>query len=82
MYTGGAREIELSARTVREVFEGLRAEFEDLAHRILDHEGRPDRVRLFVGKCDAHRLDGLDTELGEDDKLAIVPLVSGGGLSH
>ena len=74
----GKRELEMKATTVREVIDRLASEYpamKDLFFR--DGELR-DYVQIMVNGRHINLLGGVDTELEDDDVVAIFPPVSGG----
>lgn len=77
--TGGDTMIELAGATVGEVLAALDRRHPGTRERILGPDGRPWRhVHVFVGDVDVRERDGLDTALGADDVVTVVPAVAGG----
>lgn len=76
---GGAREVSVSASTVRGAFEELRRDHRNLYRGICEETGavRP-HIGVFVGMDHIRDLDGLDTPLKPDDVITVFPAVSGG----
>ena len=72
---GGTWEIRVGGQTVGELLGGLKRDYGDLADRILDPAGEPQRVHLFVGTEPA---EGRHTEIADGAVVTIVPEVSGG----
>ena len=76
---GGAAAVSASGSTVREVLEGLYAEYDGLRDRLSDGDGGLRRfVNVYLRGEDIRFLDGLDTAVGEGDELTILPAVAGG----
>jgi molybdopterin converting factor small subunit len=76
---GGAREVPVDARTVREAILALDVAYPGLAGRILDDGGALRRfVNVFVADEDVRFLDGLDTVLTSGQTVSLVPAVAGG----
>ncbi|MDH4123419.1 MAG: MoaD/ThiS family protein [Thermoplasmata archaeon] len=75
----GVSETELSADSLRELLDVLKSRFGDRLHGMIVQGGslRDDVVILVNGQNIAHE-KGLDTELDEQDDVAIFPPVSGG----
>jgi sulfur-carrier protein len=77
--TGGQSTLHLPGRDVRTVLAALDESHPGVAERLLDGDGRLHRhVHVFVGDEDVRTLAGLDTPVGADDRIAIVPAIAGG----
>ena len=77
--TDGAAEVVVEASDVRGALAALAARHPATGDRLWDQRGRLHRfVNVFVGDEDVRDLQGLDTAVGEDDVIAIVPAVAGG----
>jgi sulfur-carrier protein len=78
-HTGGAAEVAVEGATLAEIVAGLDALHPGLRERLLDDDGRLRRfVNVFVRDEDVRFLDGLETEVGADDVVSIIPAVAGG----
>lgn len=76
---GGARELSLSALTVRAALEQLERSHPSLCRSVCDETGAVRRhVNLFVNTANMRDLDGLDSALAPGDVITILPAVSGG----
>jgi adenylyltransferase/sulfurtransferase len=74
-----ARELSLSAPSVRAVLEQIEQRHPSLYRSICDETGTVRRhVNLFVNTSHMRDLEGLDTALVSGDVLTILPAVSGG----
>lgn len=77
--TGGAAEVEVQGKTVREVIDALERNYAGIKARLCDENGELRRfVNVFVNDQDIRFLQGLDTELGENDEVSIIPAIAGG----
>ena len=78
-YTQGTSIIDLHATDVGGAVKELVAEYPSLYPHLFTDEGvlRP-YVNLFVNDEDVRHLQGLDTELGDRDRLRIIPSIAGG----
>ena len=78
-YCGGAKELFMSALTVRAMLEQLERD-EPLLHRNLcDETGKVRRhLNVFVNTENVRDLDGVDTTLTPGDVVTFLPAVSGG----
>ncbi len=78
-YCGGARELTLSAPSVRAVLQELRRSHPALHIHVCDETGAVRRhINVFVNQSHMRDLDGLDTALAPGDVVSILPAVSGG----
>jgi molybdopterin converting factor small subunit len=78
-YCGGARELALSAASVRTTLEELEREYPALYRNVCDETGAVRRhINVFVNSEHMRDRDGLDTELSSGDTIIILPAVSGG----
>ena len=65
--------------TLRELFEDLESRYPGLTERIVTEDGALARfVNVYVNDEDVRYLGSLETEVGEDDTVAILPAVAGG----
>ncbi|MEX0835136.1 MAG: MoaD/ThiS family protein [Nitriliruptor sp.] len=77
--TGGEGVVEVTGGDLRSVVQGLDAIHPGIAERILDERGELRRfVNVFVRDEDVRSQQGLDTPVGDDDTVSIVPAVAGG----
>jgi sulfur-carrier protein len=75
---GGAREIEATGDTVREVMEDLTARLPALGDRVYgEGEIRPF-VNVYVDGEDVRTRDGLDTPVREGATVILLPAMAGG----
>ncbi len=77
--TDGQGEVEVEAKTVKEVIEKLEEQYPGFKERLLDEKGELRRfVNLYLNDEDIRFLKGVDTELKDGDVLSIVPAIAGG----
>jgi cysteine synthase/molybdopterin converting factor small subunit len=76
---GGAREIDASGSTVRELLADLAERFPGLGHQVLENgtEIAPF-VNVYVNNEDVRTLDGLDTPVGDGTSVILLPAMAGG----
>jgi len=75
---GGRRNVTIEAATVHEALRKLVAEFPALDGRVLADDSVPPYLNLFVDGDDVRLHEGLDTPLGPDSSLVLLPAVAGG----
>ena len=72
---GGKRELELEGATVGEVLRALEREHPDVRGWILDEHGAiREHINVFVNK----EYGREDTTVGVQDRLHVLPAISGG----
>ncbi len=78
--TGGSRQIEIGASTVREAVSVLVSKYgEEFERRVLDPTGQPKRLlNFYVNGKNIRFLSNLDTELSDGDEVMLLPAVGGG----
>jgi len=75
----GARELSLSAASVRATLAQIEGSHPALYRSICDETGTVRRhVNLFVNTAHVRDREGLDTALAPGDVITILPAVSGG----
>ena len=77
-YTDGAKSVEASGQTLKELITDLDTRHPGLGDRLLD-EGQLRRfVNVYKNDEDVRFLGGLDTELVDGDNVTVLPAVAGG----
>ena len=76
--TGGAREVEASGETVRELLEDLSTRMPSLGERIYDGEQIRPFVNVYVDGEDVRTLGGLDVPVRENSTVVLLPAMAGG----
>jgi sulfur-carrier protein len=77
--TGGEKQIAVEPGTLGDVIAALEAAHPGMGDRLLDEDGGLRKfVNVFVDDDDVRYLDGLDTEVGENITVSIIPAVAGG----
>ena len=78
-YADGAKEIEVSAATAGLVLEELTEQYPALRKHLFTDDGElRTYVNLFINDEDIRHLQGVDTPVGESDRLMIIPSIAGG----
>jgi molybdopterin synthase sulfur carrier subunit len=81
--TGNNRLVEADGRTVREVLENLTATYPSLRERIFaDGDQLPQFLNVFIDGADVRLLEGLETPVGADATVILLPAVAGGGAAR
>ncbi len=74
----GSRTVTVDGTSVREALSALIAEYPSLGPRLLPDGAVPAFINLFVDGQDIRLLDGLDTPVGGESKVLLLPAVAGG----
>jgi sulfur-carrier protein len=78
-YLEGQTEIHLPGQTVSETLQALAREFPKIGTHLFDSKGQVRRhINLFVNADNIRDLKGLETPVGEQDVVKVVPSVTGG----
>jgi sulfur-carrier protein len=75
---GGNRNVEVRGDTVREVLDGLLAEYPSLRDRVYDGDELPQFLNVFVDGSDVRLFDGLETKVEDGATVILLPAVAGG----
>ena len=79
VYCAGARQLSVSAHTVRAALDVLEQRQSALYRNICDETGKVRRhLNVFVNADNVRDLEGIETTLRPGDVLTILPAVSGG----
>lgn len=75
----GQAQVKANGSTIGEVFEDLVKQFPNLADRLITADGALHKfVNVYVNDDDVRYLDKLDTKVGDNDVISILPAVAGG----
>jgi molybdopterin converting factor small subunit len=76
---GGQATVQGQGATLGEVLEDLVRQFPNLAGKVVTEDGNLHKfVNVYVNDDDVRYLDKLDTKVGGDDSISILPAVAGG----
>ena len=75
---GGARQVEATGSTVREVLDDLVERHPALGAQILANGGIAPFVNVYLGGEDVRTLDGLDTPVPDGETVILLPAMAGG----
>ena len=76
--TGGAREVEASGGTVRDLLDDLAERFPSLRGQVFADDEIAPFVNVYVEGEDVRTLDGLDTPVTENATVILLPAMAGG----
>ncbi len=78
--TQGAREIEASGGTVRELLDDLMGRFPALRGQLLDEDDLAPFVNVYVEGEDVRTKEGLETPVDESATIILLPAMAGGAM--
>lgn len=77
--TEGSSEVEVEGGTVSQALDNLEAKHPGFRDRLYDGNGALRQfINIYLNDSDIRFGQGLDTPVGDDDDLSIVPAVAGG----
>ena len=76
--TQGAREVEASGGTVRELLDDLMGRFPALRGQLLKDDELVPFVNVYVEGEDVRTKDGLETSVEDDSTVVVLPAMAGG----
>jgi molybdopterin synthase sulfur carrier subunit len=79
-YTDGAKAVEGNGATLNTLFDDLEARHPGIRARLVDAGQLRRFVNVYLNDEDVRFLDGINTALGENDKITILPAVAGGSV--
>jgi molybdopterin synthase sulfur carrier subunit len=77
-YTDGAKSVEGTGETLKDLIQDLEARHPGLGGRLLDDGQLRRFVNVYRNDEDVRFLGGLDTELSDGDNVTVLPAVAGG----
>jgi sulfur-carrier protein len=76
---GGAREVDAEGTSVREILDDLTTRFPAIKGHLLDDAGDLNRfVNVYVNNEDVRLGQGLETSVGADSTVIVLPAMAGG----
>jgi molybdopterin converting factor small subunit len=75
---GGAREVEASGATVRELLEDLTTRVPALGEKVFDGDGIRPYVNVYVDGEDVRTRGGLDAPVRDNATIVLLPAMAGG----
>ena len=75
---GGARQVEATGATVRELLEDLSVRMPSLGEKVYDGSEIRPYVNVYVDGEDVRTRDGLETRVAESSTVILLPAMAGG----
>ena len=76
--TEGAREVEASGGTVRELLDDLTGRFPALRRQLLEEDELAPFVNVYVEGEDVRTREGLETAVADGSTVILLPALAGG----
>jgi molybdopterin synthase sulfur carrier subunit len=76
---GGAKQVSAQGNTLAEVLSDLYRQYPALKEQIQPEEELSRFVNIYVNDQDARYLQGLQTMVGPQDTVTLLPAMAGGG---
>ena len=77
--TGNRAEVDVPAKNVKELLEGLERQYPGIKDRLCDESGRVRRfVNIYLNEEDIRFLKQESTPLKDGDEVSIIPAIAGG----
>ncbi|MBV9421751.1 MAG: MoaD/ThiS family protein [Solirubrobacterales bacterium] len=78
---GGEKELEANGSSVGEILRTVAEHYPDTESQLFSGEGQLNRyVNVYLNDEDVRVLDGLETAVGAQDTLVILPAMAGGAI--
>ncbi len=76
---GGNSEVEVTGANINGVLQALAEKHPETKSQIFSTEGELNRyVNVYLNDEDVRMLSGVETEVGDDDTVVILPAMAGG----
>ena len=76
--TSGAKSVSAQGATLQEVLNDLELNYPGMGERLIDESGLRRFINIYVNDEDVRFLSGLQSAIGENDSITILPAVAGG----
>ncbi len=81
--TKGQAIVEAEGNNLSDLIEDLDKKFPGFKERLCEEDGEVKRfINIYINEEDIRFLDGLYTEIKDEDKVSIIPAIAGGSLSE
>ena len=76
--TGGSRSVDVAGATVSEALDDLFSKHPSLRERVTEDGELSRFINVYVNDRDVRYRDGLETTIGPDDTIILLPAMAGG----
>lgn len=77
-YSGGNSQVRVQGGTVGQALEDLTSQYPDLRQHLYDGRELRNFVNIYLNQEDIRYGNGVQTVVGEEDTLMIIPSIAGG----
>jgi molybdopterin synthase sulfur carrier subunit len=77
-YTSGEKLVSAQGATLEEVLNDLELNYPGIGERLIDENSLRRFINIYVNDEDVRFLAGLQSAIGENDSITILPAVAGG----
>jgi molybdopterin synthase sulfur carrier subunit len=77
-YTGGAKAVDSSGGTLREVIDVVESDHPGIKERLVEDDDLRRFINVYVNDEDVRFMGGLDTSVADGDVVVVLPAVAGG----
>jgi sulfur-carrier protein len=77
-YSGGQGEVPVSGATVGDALRDLTEQYPELRQHLFEGDRLRNFVNIFINHEDIRYSDGVETAIGEEDRIMIIPSIAGG----
>ena len=76
--TSGEKLVSARGATLQEVINDLELTYPGISERLIDESGLRRFINIYVNDEDVRFLSGLQSAIGENDSITVLPAVAGG----
>lgn len=77
--TGGQSKLAVAGENVGELLRAVDSQYPGVAEKVFDGDGNVKRfINVFLNDDEIRTLQGLETPVGDNDRVSIVPAMAGG----
>lgn len=77
--TGGQSKLTVEGANVGGILHAIDAEYPGIVAKLVDDDGNVKRfINIFLNEDEIRTLQGLETPVGDADRVSIVPAMAGG----
>ena len=77
-YTGGAKSVEASGRSLGSLVDDLDAQHPGIRSRLVTEDGKLEYANVYVAGEDIRTRDGIETPVSAGDTVILLPTMAGG----
>lgn len=76
--TNGQSKVEVAGSNVQQILDNLETEYPGFEDRVFENGDLKRFINLFVDGQEIRTLEGLETDVGENSEVSIIPAMAGG----